>query len=218
MSRINESESSESSDDIVFKEYRELGSKSPSLEQYIVVVIHLTGAILISAIQFNDGVSVWFLGFGIVVPILLIIHGVGYSVFKNDSWYREQMIPFILSIVMATEIETDRFLQYHRWSTRFFLILGWPVILLCQMTWTFGLTEILPAFSADNVLTLIIGEFVAYLVIFGPFVLYGLALIFIFVILARLLQSRYEDIMHLFDIERMWNTERQRRAKNPPAS
>lgn len=91
---------------------------------------------------------------------------------------------------MTTEIETDRYLQYHRRLNRFTLILGWPAILMCQMAWTFGITEILPAFAADDLLTRILGELVAYVVIFGPFLLYFLVLMLIVVILERLLIPR----------------------------
>lgn len=207
--------SSESADDVVFKDYRELEPVSRSLGQYLVAVIHLAAALLISVIQLNDGISAWFLGFGIVVPILLIIHGCIFLFIPNESWYREQMVQFMLSVVMTTEIETDRYLEFNRRATRFILTLGWPVILMCQMAWTFGLTEIMPAFAAGDFWTRLLGELVAYVVIFGPFLLYGLVLILIVAILERLLKPRYADIKHLFDIENKWNKEHDRRAKDP---
>ncbi len=206
---------SESADGVVFKDYKELEPVRRSLGQYLIIVIHLAAALLISVIQLNDGISAWFLGFGVVVPILLIIHGCLFLFIPNESWYRERMVPFILSIVMATEIETDRYLEFNRRVTRFILILGWPVILMCQMAWTFGLTEIMPAFAALDFWTRLFGEMVAYVVvIFGPFFLYFLILILIILILDRLLTPRYADIKHLFDIENKWNRERDRRAKD----
>lgn len=206
---------SESADDVVFEEYRELEPVRRSLGQYLLVIIHLAAALLISVIQFNDGFVAWFLGFGIVVPILLIIHGCLFFVVPNESWYRERMVPFMLSIVMTTEIETDRYLEYNRRMTRFALILGWPAILMCQMAWTFGLTEIMPAFAAGDFWMRLLGELVAYVVvIFGPFVLYFLILMLIMVILDWLIKPGYADIKHLFDIEIKWNNERDRRAKD----
>ena len=187
---------SESADDVVFKDYRELEPVSRSLGQYLVAVIHLTAALLISVIQLNDGISAWFLGFGIVVPILLITHGCMFLFVPNESWYREQMVQFMLSIVMATEIETDRYLEFNRRATRFILILGWPVILMCQMAWTFGLTEIMPAFAAGDFWMRFLGELVAYVVVFGPFLLYFLVLMLVVVILERLLNS--PSILSLF--------------------
>ncbi|MHA1638407.1 MAG: hypothetical protein ACTSUB_10380 [Candidatus Thorarchaeota archaeon] len=206
---------SESADDMVFKEYRELGSESRSLEQYFVAVTHLTAAVLISLIQFNYGLSAWLLGFGIVVPILLIIHGFVYLFFRSESWFREQMLPFILSIIMATEIETDRYLQYHRRFRRLMLILGWPGILICQAFWTFGLTGIMPIFSGDDFVTRLVGELVAYCIFLGPFFLYGLVLLFLLSNLERLLKPGYQDIVHLFDVENKWNKEHHRRAQDP---
>lgn len=206
---------SELADDIVFKEYRDLDPVSRSPEQYFVAIIHLTAAVIISVIQFTYGFNSWALGFGIVTPILLILQGFAYLVIRNDLWYREQMVPFILSILMATEIETDRYLRYHRRFIRFTLILGWFVILVCQFTWTFGLTEIMPLFAGDDFLLRFIGELVAYAVLFGPFLLYGLGLVAILTILERILKTRYKDINHLFDIENKWTAETHRRSKNP---
>ena len=209
---------SESTDEMVFKDYKELESSSRSMGQYFVIAIHLTAALLISIIQFNAGLSEWFLGFGILVPILLIIHGFLYSSIPNDSWYRNQMVPFILSIDMTTEIETDRYLQYQRRLTMISLILGWLVILMCQIAWTFGLTAIVPAFTGDDILTRFAGELIAWVVIFGPFVLYFLLLFLVHGVLEKLLKSRYKDITHLFEIEIKWNAEKQRRTKEPVSS
>ncbi len=209
---------SESADETVFKDFKELESSSRSMGQYFVIVIHLTAALLISIIQFNAGISAWFLGFGIVVPILLIVHGFLYSSIPNDSWYRDQMVPFMLSIVMTTEIETDRYLQYQRRLTRISLTLGWFVILMCQIVWYFGLTAIVPAFTGADILTRLVGELIAYVVIFGPFALYALLLIHVHGAIEKLLKSRYKDITHLFDIEIKWDMEKQRRAKDPASS
>lgn len=209
---------SESTAEMVFNDYKELESSSRSMGQYFVIAIHLTAALLISIIQFNAGISAWFLGFGIVVPILLIAHGFLYSSIPNNAWYRDQMVPFILSIVMATEIETDRYLQYQRRITMISLILGWFVILMCQIAWTFGLTVIVPAFTGPDILTRLAGELIAWVVFFGPFVLYALALMFLQGVLEKLLKSRYTDITHLFEIEIKWNVEKHRRTKEPVSS
>ena len=205
---------SESADGVVFKDYKELEPVRRSLGQYLIIVIHLAAALLISVIQLNDGLNAWFVGYGVVTPILLIIHGCIFFIIPNDLWYRERMVPFILSIFMTTEIETDRYLQYQRRSTMLVLILGWLAILLCQMVWTFGITSILPAFATDDILILFAGELVGWTVILGPLFLYFLLLILIALILDRLLTPRYTDIKHLFDIEKKWNMERDRRAKD----
>ncbi|MHA1971084.1 MAG: hypothetical protein ACTSXE_04480 [Candidatus Thorarchaeota archaeon] len=209
---------SELADETVFNDYKELEPSSRSMGQYFVIAIHLTAALLISIIQFNAGLSAWFLGFGIVVPILLIVHGFLYSSIPNDSWYRDQMVPFILSIVMTTEIETDRYLQYQRRLTMISLILGWFVILMCQIAWTFSLTAIVPAFTGADILTRLVGELIAYGVIIGPFVLYFLLLFLVHGVLEKLLKSRYNDITHLFEIEMKWSAEKHRRTKEPVSS
>jgi hypothetical protein len=205
---------SEPAKDEVFKEYKDLEPIGKSLEQHLILFFHLTAAVLISMIQFSQGLTAWFSGFGVLTPILLIIHGYFLSALPNDSWYREQMVPFILSIVTPTEIETDRYLQYHHRLNRFVLILGWPAILLCQITWTFGGTVILPAFVGNDLFIRFLGELLAYAVLFGPFLLYFLILLLLATILDRLMQSRYKDIMYLLDIENKWNKEKSRRAKD----
>jgi hypothetical protein len=199
--------------DSIFKEFRTLESKHTSREQHLVLFFHIIAAILISVIQLSEGFTTWSLGFGIVVPILLILHGFIYRIWSNDPWYREQMVPFMSSIVTTTEIETDRYLQYHRRFGRFILIFGWPAILLCQIVWRFGLTEIMPAFVSDDIFIRLIGEVVAYVVLFGPFLLYILLIAVIAAILERFMLSRYKDIQYLIDIENKWNVENRRRAK-----
>lgn len=192
-----------------------MGPKHSSFEQKIVAIIHLIVAVLISVILFNEGLDTWFLGAGIVTPILLIIQGFAYTRVESSSWYREQMVPFISELITTTEIETDRYLQYHRRSTRFVLVLGWLAILICQWVWTFGLTVVMPFFAGDDFILRLIGELVGYAVIFSPFLLYPVLLILFILILEKLLLSKYEDIRHLIDIEKSWTKENIRRTKNP---
>jgi hypothetical protein len=199
----------------VFEAFRQLGPKHSSFEQKIVAIIHLIVAVLISVILFNEGLDTWFLGAGIVTPILLIIQGFAYTRVESSSWYREQMVPFISELITTTEIETDRYLQYHRRSTRFVLVLGWLAILICQWVWTFGLTVVMPFFAGDDFILRLIGELVGYAVIFSPFLLYPVLLILFILILEKLLLSKYEDIRHLIDIEKSWTKENIRRTKNP---
>jgi len=169
--------------------------------------------LIISAFQFSYGFNAWLLGFGIVTPILLIIHGFAYSHIENSSWYREQMVPFISRVIATTEIETDRYVQYNRRCTRYILILGWLAILLCQWVWTFGLTVVMPFFVGDNLILRFIGELVGYAVIFGPFLLYFLILIAIAASVEKILRPRYKDIEPLFEIADKWVKETNRRAK-----
>lgn len=209
--RIN----SESANEEVFKEYVELEPKRKTLEHYIVMFIHIVVALTISAFQLNYGISEWVLGFGIVTPILLILHGFAYSFFDNGPWYRNQMVPYISRLVTTTEIETDRYLTYRRNAARYLLFFGWIAILPCQFVWTFGFTEVLPFFAGDDLILRFIGELVGYVVLFGPFLLYFLILVLFAGILDRIRIPRYKDIEHLFDIEDKWTKENNRRAKNP---
>lgn len=127
------------------------------------------------------------------------------------------MVPFISRIIATTEIETDRFRQYRRRTARYALLLGWLSILLSQFVWTFGLTQVVPFFIGDDLLTRFIGELVAIAVIFGPFFLYFIFLIIFAGIFEKPYQSRYKDVAHLSDIENKWAKEAHRRAKNPEA-
>ncbi len=71
-------------DEEVFKEYKQLGPKSRSLEHYVVMFFHLVAAFVISVIQLDAGLTAWFQGFGVLTPILLITSGVAYSYFENE--------------------------------------------------------------------------------------------------------------------------------------
>lgn len=206
---------SESVNDVVFEEYRQLEPRRRSIEHYVVAFLHLVAAIIISVSYFSDGLTPWFQGYGIVTPILLIIHGFLYTQLENDTWYREQMVPFISRLIATTEIETDRYCQFHRRVARIFFVIGYFVILLCQWVWTFGVTVVLPLFLGDDILTRLVVELLAYAILFGPFILYFLVLMPVAAILDKLFLSRYSDITHLLDIEKKWTTENNRRVKNP---
>jgi hypothetical protein len=201
-----------------FKEYEELGPCPPSIRQYLVVIIHFILAIGISLVQFQAGLDAWFQGFGIVTPILLSANGLIYTMTGNQQWYREQMVPFLSGIVTVTEIEGERYMTYHRRIGWYTLVLGWFAILTCQMAWTLGLTVVMPAFSGGDFITRLIGELVAYAVIFGPFILYGVLIIVIFRVFDQILPSRNQHIRHLLEIERKWSKERRRRARNPKSA
>lgn len=206
---------SESATDVVFNDYKQLEPKSKSFEHYFVIVIHVAAALVISMLQFNGGISAWMLGFGIVTPTLLVFNGFAYSYFENDSWYREQMVPFMSRLITTTEIETDRYCQYHRRLARLVLIFGWLAILLTQLIWTFGLSQIITPFLYDVSLILISLELVTTVLIFALVLQYFLFIMLFGVILEKILQSRYADIAHLIDIENKWTKENNRRAKNP---
>ncbi|MGY5878743.1 MAG: hypothetical protein RTV31_00775 [Candidatus Thorarchaeota archaeon] len=181
--------------------------KRKTLEHYIV--IHFAAMLVISMFQFTYGTGLWW-GFGFVTPIILICNGFVYSAVENNSWYREQMVPFISRVISTTEIETDRYRQYHRSANRIVFILGYLVILICQGVWTFGLTIALPVFADGNFL---IRELLAYAILFGPFFLYFFLLIIVGAFVDEILPPRYRDIAHLFVIENKWAMENQRRAK-----
>lgn len=188
--------------------------KRRTREHYIVLVVHIAAAFVISAFQLNSGIDAWFPGFGLATPILLIIHGVVYSFIQISTWCREQMVPFMLKLVPATEIETDRYVEYNRKSAMYVLIFGWFAILLCQFVWTFGLTEVMPFFIFDDFILRLIGEIVGYIVIFGPFLLYFLLLIAFAWVIEEFYLPGYNDVEHLFEIAHKWGREHNRRAKN----
>ncbi|MHA2118583.1 MAG: hypothetical protein ACW98J_06660 [Candidatus Thorarchaeota archaeon] len=202
-------------DESVFEEYKELGPKTTSKEQYIVALIHIIAAISISIIQFSDGLSAWFLGFGILTPILLIVQGLFYAYIKNYQWYRDQIIPFISRIIMVTEIEADLYVRHHRRLGWYTLVIGWLAIIGCQMIWTWGFTVVMPLFFGEDFISRLVGELVGYAVLFGPFLLYLFLLFVTYGPVESSLQSRNEEIRHIFDIEGKWTEENERRLKPP---
>jgi hypothetical protein len=209
--------SPESLDKTTFMEYTPLGPKRRTREHYLVLVGHIVAAFTISLIQLSIGLSVWFLGFGILTPILLILQGLFYSFLENDTWYREEMVPFISRLITTTESETDRLRQYHLRLARSVIVLGCFDIILCQLVWTYGLTVILPSFLGDDLLIRFIGELLAIVVVFGPFFLYLIVMLPIASTVERIYKSRYSDIAHLLDIENKWSREDNRRAKEKKA-
>jgi hypothetical protein len=204
---------SEESEESVFEEYRELGSKTTSTEQYIVAFLHIVAAILISAMQFTAGLTEWFTGFGILTPILLVVLGAFYANIRSPEWHRDQMVPFILEFVTATEIEVEQYVRLHRRQIRYTLILGWAALLLCQWLWTIGFTVVMPFFIMDNLIVRIIGEFVGYAIIFGPFFLYVVLLFVMSGMVEHFLRGRNEEIGRMIEIERKWYEELARREK-----
>jgi hypothetical protein len=205
--------STESANDEIFKEYRQLGPKRKSLEHKLVFFLHLAAAVIFFVNQLNNGFGPEFYGNGIVTPILLIINGFAYSYMQTDSWYREEMVPFISRIISITEIESDMYCQYHRRVARFMLIIGWISILVCQWIVNFGFA-VFPLFISDDFLIRLVGELVAYGLIFGPYILYFLLLLAIASVVDKFLGKRYKEISHLLEIEMKWKKENARRAKN----
>jgi hypothetical protein len=202
-------------DESVFEEYKELGPKITSKDQYIVALIHIIAAISISIMQFSDGLSAWFLGFGVLTPILLIVQGLLYAYMKNHQWYRDQMIPFISRIVMVTEIEADQYVRHHRRLGWYTLAIGWLAIIGCQIIWTWGFTVVLPLFFGEDFISRFVGEIVGYAILFGPFFLYLFLLYVTYDLVEFSMQSRNEEIRHIFDIAGKWTEENARRAKPP---
>ncbi|MHA2118584.1 MAG: hypothetical protein ACW98J_06665 [Candidatus Thorarchaeota archaeon] len=202
---------SESSDEEVFQEYKELGPQKTSHEQYAIAFLHVIAGFTLFAVQIPEGLAVWFAEFGILTPILLIVQGFVYALLKNPQWLREQMIPYFLELFMVTEIEADQFVGYHRWLNRYLLLLGFVAIAICQFVWTYGLTVIVPLFPRANFFSMVASDIITYAVIFGPFLLYVGLMFAFYGVLESLLQSINEDILHLFDIERRWSKEHSRR-------
>lgn len=202
-------------DESLFGEYQELGPKTISKEQCVIALIHIIAAIGISVMQFSEGLSAWFLGFGIFTPILLILQGLFYAYIKNHQWYRDQMVPFISRVIMVTEIEADQFVRHHRKLGWYTLVLGSIAIIACQMIWTWGFTVVMPLFFGDDLIIRFVGELVGYAVLFGPFFLYLFLIFLIYGGVEMISQSRNEEIRHIFEIAGKWTEENERRSKPP---
>lgn len=206
---------SEANDESVFREYKELGPKITSKEQYLVALIHFIAAIGISVVQFSEGLSAWFTGFGILTPILLIAQGLFHAYLKNPEWYRDQMVPYISRIIMVTEIEADQFVRHHRRFGWYALILGLGAIFICQLIWTWGFTVVMPLFFGDDFIARLVGELIGYAVLFGPFFLYIILIFVIYGLTEYFMQSRNDEIQHIFEIVNKWVQEDERRKKLP---
>ena len=207
--------SSEPSIDDEFKEYRELGPKNMDFSSKIVLFIHIVAAVVIFVTQFSMGLEVWFYGYGIVTPILLVINGFFYAYLEAYTWNRKEMAPFIARVINTNEIEIERFCQFHRVVARSALILGWLDILVCQWVWTTGLALFVPNLFGEDLLFHTFAEVIAYGVIFGPFLLYFVLMLPVGVIIDRVLNYRYQDIRPLLEIQNKWEKENQRRKENP---
>ncbi len=201
----------ESSNDDTFKEYKPLGPLHRTREHYVVILLHVVAAALIVWYQITIWSTPWFIGLGVMTFVLVIINGFLYAFVENDPWYREEMVPFISRIITTTEIETDRFRQYHRRCAQGIVLAGWIDILICQAALNYMANEIAPYLFIENYTFNIINELVAYVLIFGPFLLY-IGILFIFAIIGDIIfRARYSDIAHLLEIEGKWNAENNRR-------
>ncbi len=197
----------------VFEDYRELDSKTTSTEQYMVAFLHVIAAIFISLISFNAGLAAWFTGFGIFTPILLVVLGAFYANIRSPEWHRDQMVPFILEFTTVTDVEVEQYVKFHQNQIRCTLVLGWGVLLFCQLLWTIGFTVVMPIFVSENLIVQLVGELVGYAVIFGPFFLY---VVLLFVISGKVeifLRSRNGEISKMIEIESKWYKELARREK-----
>lgn len=182
-------------------------------EHKIVLVTHIVIAVAISATMLFEGFESWFLGPGIVTPILLVTNCLFYLELENDTWYKEQMVPFISRVITTTESETDRYCQYHRRLARFVFVIGYFSILFCQWFWTWGFTEGIRLLGSTNAVLIVLSEVIVYVIFFGPFLLFLIAFVPTSYITEKILLGRYSDIVHLLDIEHKWTKENTRRKK-----
>jgi hypothetical protein len=116
---------------------------------------------------------------------------------------------------MVTEIEADLYVRHHRRLGWYTLVIGWLAIIGCQMIWTWGFTVVMPLFFGEDFISRLVGELVGYAVLFGPFLLYLFLLFVTYGPVESSLQSRNEEIRHIFDIEGKWTEENERRLKPP---
>ncbi len=186
----------------------DLPDPSPSGTQRGVLLAHLLGGIGISVYVYMTDIGSWFIGVGVVAPILLCTLGFIFYLMPSDNWYRCEMIPYVRVKLKPEEEEMQRFLQYHRRLKALIFPLGLLAIILCQSVWTCTTMLMVSLATVDR----IFADALIFVMI-GTVVLYLALILGILTLSERLLDSIYSDITHILDFETVWRKEMQKRDK-----
>jgi hypothetical protein len=189
-------------------EFEELGDQSPSPVQWAVLLVHLISGIGISAYTYIFDIGFWFVGLGLVAPILLASLGIIFWLMPNENWYRSEMVPYLTRKLMPREGQLERFLQYHRRLRILLYILGWVAVLVCQSLWTCAAMLMIPLVAVQR----LFGDLLI-LVMIGAVLLFLAMIVGILTLSERLLESTTSDIKHIIEFENEWRAEIQRREK-----
>ena len=92
----------------------DLTPSKPDAYQKYVFVAHLFLGVAISIASFSDGPYSWFVGTGLLTPVLLGVTSFFYSSITGLNWYREELLPYMRRTLMVQEFEIERFLKYKR--------------------------------------------------------------------------------------------------------
>ncbi|MHA1614145.1 MAG: hypothetical protein ACTSYJ_04825 [Candidatus Thorarchaeota archaeon] len=190
---------SSTNDEQIDYESMELKEARSDRYQVVVFLIHVVTAVIISVLSFSDGWLSWFVGTGVVTPVLLCTTGLFYGVLPGKNWYRDEMVPYMSRTFMVQEFETDRFLKFIQTRLYTALITSYFSTILTQIAWFHIATFTIPFLEYAG----IFGEFFVYL-FFGMFILYCLFLIFWLIVLEPILKSKFSDVSQLIEFSENW--------------
>jgi len=180
-------------------EWMELKEARSERRQVLFFLIHIIAAFIISVLSLSDGWLSWFVGTGIVTPVLLCVSGLFYGVLTGPNWYRDEMVPYMSRTFMVQEFETDRFLKFVQTRRSMVLIISYISTILTQIAWLHIATFTIPFLEYAG----LFGELFVY-IFFGMFILYCLFLIFWLSILERILKSKFSDVSQLIEFDANW--------------
>lgn len=177
----------------------ELGAVRADRHQVFVLLIHVIAAVIISVLNFSNGLLSWFVGTGVVTPVLLCATGLLYRILTGINWYRDEMVPYMSRTFTVQEFETDRFLKFIQTRRFMVLIASYISTILTQIAWFNIATFTIPFLESAGAF----GELFIYLFI-GMFFLYGLFLVFWLTVFERILKSKFSDANQLIKFDENW--------------
>ncbi|MFX1559343.1 MAG: hypothetical protein ACFFBL_02030 [Promethearchaeota archaeon] len=187
---------SSADDEEFYHSHANLKPSEPDPHQKYVFLAHIVLGVAISILSFSGGPYSWFVGTGLLTPLLLAVTSFFYSSLVGMNWYREELLPYMRRNFMVQEFELERFLKYKRIHHFGALIAGYISTGVCQVVW-FSIAPIVVTFveniseASEVVLWAVMGMIILFLLVMGLIVLVAL----------RPIEIAFSDIKHLIEFD-----------------
>ncbi|MGY5859834.1 MAG: hypothetical protein RTU63_10730 [Candidatus Thorarchaeota archaeon] len=180
-------------------EQADLPPVRPDGFQSYVFLVHLALAVAISIYSFADGFVNWFIGTGILAPLLLFVIGLLYAVMGGINWEREEMVLLMSRTFMVQEFELDRYVKYTRMNRAGILGVSYLATIITQWIWI----------QVGSLLTSVMGDAAAILgAIANVFIILLIGFMFILlvflILMQRILKSMFSDVSQLIEFKEKW--------------
>ena len=173
-----------------------LKPSEPDPFQKYVFLAHIVLGIAISILSFSGGLYSWYVGTGLLTPILLAVTSFFYSSLVGMNWYREELLPYMRRTLMVQEFEIERFLKYKRIHRIGALIAGYIATGICQIVW-FSIAPIVVTF-VEHVSA---ASEVVYWAIMSMLILFLLVMGLIALVALHPIEFAFSDIKQLIEFD-----------------